>query len=98
MKGKPNPNVIKVPQFNFNSILMLVLSLLVTFVWNSVVKLNENVAKLQAAQESTSNTLKELMPKPEIMLRFGVVEKDLIELRLRVQTIELELAKGKKTK
>lgn len=96
MKANTKDQPIKVPQFNLNSILTLIVSALLTFVWNSVIKLNENVARMQTTQEVTAQTLKDLMPKPEILLRFSVVEKDLIDLRSRATALEIEVAKIKR--
>jgi len=96
VKANTKDQPIKVPQFNLNSILTLIVSALLTFVWNSVIKLNENVARMQTTQEVTAQTLKDLMPKPEILLRFSVVEKDLIDLRSRATALEIEVAKIKR--
>jgi len=85
-----------VKQWNLNSILTSVGIACVVFVWNSVLKTNENVVRIQSSQDAMGQTLKELMPKSEIMLRFGVIEKDMADVRTRLNAVEIEVAKLKK--
>ena len=92
---KEQPQV-KVPQFNLNSVLSLIVCGAIAYVGNSVTKLNESVARLQAARDGDARILAELMPKPEIMLRFSVAEKDILELRTRITAMEIEVNKLRK--
>lgn len=89
-----NKNGVK--QWNLNSILTSVGIACVVFVWNSVLQTKENVVRMQASQDAMAQLLKELMPKSEIMLRFGVIEKDMADVRTRLNAVEIELAKLKK--
>lgn len=79
-------------QFNLNSIFTIIVGAAVAFVWQSVTKLNDSMARLETAQTITQRTLTELMPKQEILLRFGTVEKDILDLRIRVQALEVKIA------
>lgn len=93
-----NKNLTKrMPGFNLNSVLTIIIGGILSFIWSSVVELNKGVVELKTIQEVTQKTLQELVPRAELELRFKAIESQIMELKVRQQGIDLELFKVKES-
>ncbi len=78
---------------NLNTVFSGVAVLLVIAALSNGWTLNTNMVKVQVTQEQMAATLKELIPRSELEIRFRGYDKEIIELRQRVVQTELEIIK-----